>query len=371
MGKQRLTEFDLDQMGLVETSPGSGQYVKKDKIEKLTVRGIDVFLDKHKREKNEKFREEMEAKFDFGRGFNTEDKHQTIGFEVDDHIAREAIDAKRNSWKETGKIKYTTATPESFDGKRTDSIKNDEFGLFAQPTGMIDHVETGGREISYNDPNAVSEILSPAEFNRRLNEIPWQYIDQKTGNSMILGRRTEPFPIAEIRELTGKKRDIAVAELQEEAKNFVKGLNPFTEIYIPGNVASSKNSKQIFPRKDPTIKEYWEKGVLVRELKYTSFISESAVSVKYRKETKNYWTVNRLKFKAALEGLQKPYSIEFTLIRKTLGRCDFGNMGQLPADLMVEHKWFDDDETIEFHPVYNRVVFYSKYFAGLVIRVIR
>lgn len=222
-------------------------------------------------------------------------------------------------------------------------------------------------------PDQVVIRINPEhEFHHSAEELMDIY--RKTGTMLYKPtptRRTEPFPIPEIRLLTGKKRDIAIAELQQEAKELIFCLGP-VDIYIPTNVASSKNSKQLFKtgKKNAQVTRD-ANGNTSTVIKETSFITDSQVSKAYRKQTEDSWKVNRMKFLSAVQGLKKPYRIELTFIRTTLGRMDFHNMAQLPFDLMVEHGWIADDESTDVVPVFNPVVYYSKYYAGLVIRVIR
>ena len=313
MGSTKFTALDLELLGMEETFPGSGIYEKK-----------------------------------------KADKHKTIGFDIDKQVS---VLSSLNTLGRS--MFFKPVTPDSFDGDKAAKVKLDHVGLLFPLNVDIDMPDITGLPEK-----------TPQEWMEDFNQKGFYLIDSKT-HDIPSGRRTEPFPIAEIRLLTGKKRDVAVAELQEEAKRFVQGIG-ITEIYIPTNVASSKNSKQLFKtgKKNATVTRDKE-GNTNTTIKETSFITDSQVSKAYRKETANSWVTNRLKFSSALQGLNKPYSIELTFIRTTLGRFDFHNMAQLPFDLMVEHGWIVDDESAEVVPVFNKCVYYSKYFSGLVIRVIK
>jgi len=94
-------------------------------------------------------------------------------------------------------------------------------------------------------------------------------------------------------------------------------------VFVPGNVASSKNSK------------IWTGSRLVH----------SKVATKYINKTSKIWS-NRLVQEAFANGLNKvepPYKLQFTLIRKDKRRFDYVNMIQLPLDLMVKHGLLEDD----------------------------
>jgi len=118
-------------------------------------------------------------------------------------------------------------------------------------------------------------------------------------------------------------------------------------IYIPGNVPSSKNSKQWTGR----------------------FLISSKTVQRYTKETKELWITKRKKFLKMIEGQEKPYKIGFYFIRDTKRRFDLINAAQLPCDLMVKNGWIDDDNANEIIPVFlgHEV---DKESAGLIISII-
>lgn len=103
-------------------------------------------------------------------------------------------------------------------------------------------------------------------------------------------------------------------------------------IFIPSNVASSKNGK------------VWTGEMLI----------SSELVQKYKAKTKKYFTDESLKnkFKEQLKGKRKPYKIGFYIVRDSLRRWDFHNIVQLPFDLMVEHGWLEDDNTKICVPVF-------------------
>lgn len=101
-------------------------------------------------------------------------------------------------------------------------------------------------------------------------------------------------------------------------------------IFIPGNVPSSKNSKQ------------WTGRYLVH----------SKATQRYIKESKIYWEKYRKQFHKMIEGRDKPYRIGFYFFRKTKRKFDLINAAQMPCDLMVKHGWIDDDNADEIVPVF-------------------
>jgi Holliday junction resolvase RusA-like endonuclease len=102
------------------------------------------------------------------------------------------------------------------------------------------------------------------------------------------------------------------------------------KIFIPCNVASSKNSKQ------------WT----------GKFLVSSKTTQAYIKATAHHYMAWRSDFKWLVKGLPKPYKVGFYFIRDSKRKFDFVNVAQLPLDLMVKHGWIDDDNMDEIVPVF-------------------
>jgi hypothetical protein len=99
-------------------------------------------------------------------------------------------------------------------------------------------------------------------------------------------------------------------------------------IFIPGNVASSKNSKQ------------WTGKYLVW----------SKVAQKYKKETSWYWKLYKGEFHKMIDGKIKPYKVGFFFVRDSKRKFDIVNLVQTCQDLMVEYGWIADDNADEMLP---------------------
>lgn len=108
-------------------------------------------------------------------------------------------------------------------------------------------------------------------------------------------------------------------------------------IFIPYETRSSKNSKQI--------------GYKYIGKRKVPFIMESKLAQEYREVTKRYWEIMAKVFRQQLVGKSKPYVIEFLFVRSSKRRFDFHNMVQLPADLMQEYGWLEDDDMENLLPV--------------------
>lgn len=100
-------------------------------------------------------------------------------------------------------------------------------------------------------------------------------------------------------------------------------------IFIPGNVSSSKNSKQ------------WTGKYLV----------SSKQTQRYVKNTEWYWVQMRKDFRNMIKGLQKPLMIGFHFVRDSKRKYDYCNMLQICQDMMVKHQWIEDDNVDEMYPV--------------------
>lgn len=102
-------------------------------------------------------------------------------------------------------------------------------------------------------------------------------------------------------------------------------------IFIPGNVPSSKNSKQ------------WTGKMLISSKTVRNYIKE------HEKE----WALYKNDFLKLVKNKPKPYKVTFYFIRDTKRKFDYINACQLPCDLMVKLGWIDDDNCDEIIPVFK------------------
>ena len=123
------------------------------------------------------------------------------------------------------------------------------------------------------------------------------------------------------------------------------------QIFIPGNVASSKNSK------------VWTGKHLVW----------SKASQKYKKDTEEYWIKYKQLFLDSIrdeDGHSKfPLKVSFTFIRGTKHKFDYVNPLQTILDLMVEYRWIPDDNADEIIPSFKPYK-YDKDKPGVIIKVL-
>lgn len=125
-------------------------------------------------------------------------------------------------------------------------------------------------------------------------------------------------------------------------------------IFIPKNVPSLKNSKQLFKNKKTG----------------KNFVTSSALCKNYTNQTDMFYVGFREKFLQLIKGKEKPYKIKFQFIRDSQRRFDFINVVQAPLDLMIINKWIEDDCATEVVPVFDENVGYDKKLSGVIITVL-
>ena len=94
------------------------------------------------------------------------------------------------------------------------------------------------------------------------------------------------------------------------------------EIFIPGNVPSSKNSRMMT-----------KSGLLIK----------SPLCFKYEKATKDIFVEKSKEFREYVGEIDKPLFIRLHFVRDSKRRCDFHNLTQFIADLLVKNGWIEDD----------------------------
>lgn len=120
-----------------------------------------------------------------------------------------------------------------------------------------------------------------------------------------------------------------------------------SRIFIPGNVPSSKNSKQ------------WT----------GKFLVWSKSAQKYVKDTAPKWKAFATMFKLSAEGIELPLYVEFEYHRKSKHQFDYVNPTQTILDLMKKFGWIEDDNADIIIPVFKPYV-YDKENPGVYITII-
>lgn len=125
------------------------------------------------------------------------------------------------------------------------------------------------------------------------------------------------------------------------------------EIFIPGNVPSSKNSKQ------------WTGKMLIH----------SKTTRNYIRDTKQLYIQNKEKFetqvvdKAGIEP-SYPIHIDFYFVRSSRRKFDYINPAQTVQDLMVKYGWIEDDNCDIIVPHFSGY-HVDKDNAGVIIKVLK
>lgn len=142
-------------------------------------------------------------------------------------------------------------------------------------------------------------------------------------------------------------------------------------VWMPGNVPSSKNSKQIVSIPSnrsaccnaPILEERIDRThkrlicsachkICIRTT-YPKLINSSTVQA-YVKEYGPYFMDAKKKnlWKAWTQDMPKPWYMGMYFIRERDNAWDFNNASQIICDLMKEHNWVEDDSVRDLIPVY-------------------
>ena len=117
------------------------------------------------------------------------------------------------------------------------------------------------------------------------------------------------------------------------------------EIFISGNVPSSKNSK------------VWT----------GKFMVWSKTAQRYRKDTEVQWAVNAKLFKSMIH--EYPIKCSFKFIRGTRHQFDYVNPAQTVLDIMVDRGWIEDDNADIILPSFEQYE-YDKEKPGVIIKIL-
>lgn len=128
-------------------------------------------------------------------------------------------------------------------------------------------------------------------------------------------------------------------------------IQPTNEIFIPGQVMSSKNS-----RRNITLKDKSGKPIMVFSARLKKWIPKtlslpSKAVIKYKDDTEKYWRMHKEVFLKMAEGKELPLRVQFRFARKTKMKADFHNLVQILCDLMQDYEWIVDDDMDNMVPV--------------------
>jgi hypothetical protein len=110
-----------------------------------------------------------------------------------------------------------------------------------------------------------------------------------------------------------------------------------SSIFIPGNVPSLKNGKQIVQ--------------IGKEGRRRPILVPSKTHKKYEEATAFFWKAKRGEFLEQARGLSVPLTVGFFFHRSSRRLFDYLNAIQTCEDLMVKYKWVEDDNASILLPV--------------------
>lgn len=124
-------------------------------------------------------------------------------------------------------------------------------------------------------------------------------------------------------------------------------------IFIPGEVPSSKNSKEIgflYLKKGATSSIYYKKNGVYRPVRLN--LNSSKATKRYIKERDWEYVAKRKEFGELVKNHEAPYRICFKFFRKTKRKFDYINAAQIVQDMMVKHGWVEDDDCKNVRPYF-------------------
>lgn len=124
-------------------------------------------------------------------------------------------------------------------------------------------------------------------------------------------------------------------------------------IFIPGNVSSSKNSKQIgfsYLKAGQTGVFYIQKNGKMMAIRPS--LQNSKATNEYIKSTRVHYMVNKKNFLKLIASKTAPYRVTFKFIRGTKHEFDYINAAQIVQDLMVDNGWVTDDSMMYLRPYF-------------------
>lgn len=128
------------------------------------------------------------------------------------------------------------------------------------------------------------------------------------------------------------------------------------ETFIPFNVSSSKNSKELV----------WAK----RGTEKVPIFTDSKTTKNYKNKTMDYYISGAKKFREIYDSLPKPIKLGFKFIRDSKRQFDYINPAQTVQDIMVRSGWIEDDNANCIIPFFLEYE-YDKEKPGVVISIIK
>jgi hypothetical protein len=124
-------------------------------------------------------------------------------------------------------------------------------------------------------------------------------------------------------------------------------------IFIPGEVPSSKNSKEIgfiFLKNGSQSRTFVKRGEKLIPVRFT--LNSSKATKRYVKDHAIDYIANKVKFQRMIKDMDPPYRVVFKFIRKTKRKFDYINAAQIVQDMMATHDWIVDDDCNNLKPYF-------------------
>lgn len=124
-------------------------------------------------------------------------------------------------------------------------------------------------------------------------------------------------------------------------------------IFIPGEVPSSKNSKEIgyiFLKKGSPGKIFVERNGNFMPVRLN--LLHSKTTTRYIKEHSIDYIARKVDFQRIAKNYTSPYRLCFKFIRGSRRKFDYINAAQIVQDLMVQYGWITDDNCDEVKPYF-------------------
>jgi hypothetical protein len=140
-------------------------------------------------------------------------------------------------------------------------------------------------------------------------------------------------------------------------------------IFIPGEVPSSKNSKEIgyfFLKAGTPAKIFVERGGKFLPVRLN--LMHSDTTKRYIKDHSVDYMSKKVEFLNMIKGFSSPYRICFKFIRGSRRKFDYINAAQIVQDMMVEYGWITDDNCDELRPYFLEYE-YDKKNPGVIISI--
>lgn len=148
-------------------------------------------------------------------------------------------------------------------------------------------------------------------------------------------------------------REWIVNTRKQEADALLANLKPSVDFYIPVEVRSTKNHKQI-----------------LRKLDGTPFIAKAFATMRQENITRWDYKMGAAYFRECTQSRDLPLFLKFTFIMSIDAPFDFQNIVQGPLDQMQKYGWLLNDNRKCVVPIFNPRVYIHPEKVGVIITIL-